>query len=68
MNVLPVPNCVPPLDVGYQIIVADEDAPRVTDPAPQRAAELTTGSGVVVPTVATAGMRLLGHVPSVASA
>ena len=68
VKVVPVPSCVPPLALAYQIIVAEEDAPSVTDPALHLDAELTIGSGVVVPTVAIAGTLLLEQVPSVASA
>jgi hypothetical protein len=50
------------------MMVAEEDAPRVTDPALHRDAELTTGSGVVVPTVAIVATRLLVQVPSEDSA
>ena len=41
VKLVPVPSEVPPVDAAYQLIVpADAVAPRVTVPAPQRAAEV----------------------------
>jgi hypothetical protein len=65
LNVVPVPREDPPDDAAYQLIVpAEADAPKVTDPVPQREAEVVPVMVGIAFSVMTA-LPVIGVVPPV---